>query len=82
MREQREERRERGEGRTADASPRWRRALNRASRVVRQIFGMPDYERYLAHRHQCHPGEPVLGPKAFYAQQIEQRYAGGTGRCC
>ena len=52
------------------------------ARIIRQVFGMPDYERYLEHRRRCHPGEAVLDQKAFYAQQIEQRYAGGMGRCC
>jgi uncharacterized short protein YbdD (DUF466 family) len=54
----------------------------RWGQTFRQVFGMPDYDRYLEHRRQCHPGEPVLGPRAFYQQQLEQRYAGGTGRCC
>ena len=56
--------------------------LERIARVIRQLFGMPDYERYVSHRRQCHPGEPVLDAKAFYRQHIEQKYASGTARCC
>ena len=56
--------------------------LERIARLIRQVFGMPDYHRYLEHRQRCHPGEPLLDAKTFYRQQIEQRYSGGMGRCC
>jgi uncharacterized short protein YbdD (DUF466 family) len=40
--------------------------------ACRQVFGMPDYERYLEHAAQLHPGAPVLS----------RRYGQGVGRCC
>ncbi len=52
------------------------------ARAVRQIFGMPDYDRYVEHRRVCHPGEPVLSRREYFAQQVERRYAGGPNRCC
>ncbi|HEY2824537.1 MAG TPA: YbdD/YjiX family protein [Gemmatimonadales bacterium] len=70
-----------GDGR-GEAASSWSTLLARASRSVRQVFGMPDYDRYLEHRRMCHPGEPVLGPRAFYAEQVERRYGAGVGRCC
>jgi len=50
--------------------------------TLKQICGMPDYERYLAHRRARHPGEPVLSRKAHYLDFVQRRYAGGGSRCC
>lgn len=71
------------DGARDDASPslaaRWR-SLCGASR---QIFGIPDYERYLAHAAARHPGAPVLSREEFSRQAIDRRYGGGGGmRCC
>ena len=48
----------------------------------RQVFGFPDYERYLAHAAQRHPGAPVLSRGEYCAQEIERRYGRGGARCC
>ena len=49
----------------------------------RQLFGVPDYERYLAHAAERHPGKPLLSRREFCAQAIDRRYGGGGGmRCC
>ena len=50
--------------------------------ACRQVFGIPDYERYLAHAAVWHPGAPVLTRSDFYAQAIERRYGTGGARCC
>lgn len=50
--------------------------------VCRQLFGIPDYERYLAHAAAHHPGEPVLSRREFYAQAIERKYGKSGPRCC
>lgn len=50
--------------------------------ACRQVLGMPDYERYLAHAATLHPGEPVLSRNDYCAQVIERRYGQGVGRCC
>ena len=50
--------------------------------ACRQVFGMPDYERYLAHAAQRHPGQPVLTRKEFFAREMERRYGHGSARCC
>ncbi|MEO8132807.1 MAG: YbdD/YjiX family protein [Betaproteobacteria bacterium] len=56
------------------------------ARAVRQgylqLFGIPDYERYLAHHAAHHPGEPVLSRRAFAAHAIERRYQRKGARCC
>jgi uncharacterized short protein YbdD (DUF466 family) len=50
--------------------------------ACRQVFGIPDYERYLAHAAQLHPGAPVLTRGDFCAQAIDRKYGRGGARCC
>jgi uncharacterized short protein YbdD (DUF466 family) len=46
------------------------------------VFGIPDYERYLAHAAWRHPGAPVLTRGEFCAREIERKYGRGGARCC
>jgi uncharacterized short protein YbdD (DUF466 family) len=55
------------------------RALGQASR---QVFGIPDYERYLAHMAAHHAGDPVLPRREFFAQSIDRKYGKSGPRCC
>jgi uncharacterized short protein YbdD (DUF466 family) len=50
--------------------------------ICRQLFGIPDYERYLAHAAEHHPGAPVLSRRDFCAQVIERKYGKSGPRCC
>lgn len=50
--------------------------------ICRQLFGIPDYERYLDHAEARHPGAPVLSRREFCAQAIERKYAKSGPRCC
>jgi uncharacterized short protein YbdD (DUF466 family) len=52
--------------------------------ACRQVLGMPDYERYLAHAAATHPQAPVLTRAEYCRLAIERRYGGGSGgmRCC
>ena len=50
--------------------------------ACRQVFGIPDYERYLAHAAQRHPGAPVLTRGDFCVQEIERKYGRNGARCC
>jgi len=51
-------------------------------RAYLQIFGIPDYERYLAHVAAHHPGEAPLSRRDFSARAIERKYASGGPKCC
>ena len=62
----------------AGLRPRWRGLCS----ACRQVFGMPDYERYLAHASSRHPGAPVLTRGEFCAREIERKYGRGGARCC
>ena len=60
--------------------------LRTRARIVRevwlQIVGIPDYERYLAHRAAHHPDERVLSRREFFAQAIDRKYCRSGPRCC
>ena len=64
----------------------WGASLRARARLVRQgwlqVFGIPDYERYLAHRAAHHPGEAVLSRRDFFAQAIDRKYCRSGPRCC
>jgi uncharacterized short protein YbdD (DUF466 family) len=50
--------------------------------ICRQMFGIPDYERYLAHAAARHPGAPVLSRRAFCDQAIDRKFGKSGPRCC
>ncbi len=56
-----------------------------AKKTARLMVGIPDYDTYVAHRKECHPGEPVMSYKEFFRERQEARYAVGKGKfrgCC
>jgi len=58
---------------------------HRVAEGARLMVGVPDYDRYVAHRQAVHPDEPVMTLKEFHRNRIERRYGGGPGspsRCC
>lgn len=62
----------------ADLRARWRAVCG----TCRQVFGIPDYDRYLAHAEALHPGSPVLTRAEYCARAIDRRYGKGGMRCC
>jgi uncharacterized short protein YbdD (DUF466 family) len=62
--------------------PRLRDRLNAARGVCRQVFGIPDYEQYLAHMAAHHPGEAILSRREFFARSIDRKYGKSGPRCC
>ncbi len=57
--------------------------LRRAARVVRQLVGAPDYDRYLEHHAACHPGVAPLTPREHYLEFVTRRFgSAGPTRCC
>ena len=59
-----------------------RDAARAVSKACRQIVGIPDYERYVAHMQSNHPAEPLLSRGEFFAQAIDRKYGRGRTRCC
>jgi uncharacterized short protein YbdD (DUF466 family) len=69
----------------AGARARRARIEDRARAILgacRQVLGIPDYERYLAHMAAHHPQEPVLTRRDFFARAIDRKYGRGGARCC
>jgi uncharacterized short protein YbdD (DUF466 family) len=76
---------EQGFDRDGARAARRARLLERA-RTLRQaylqVFGIPDYEGYLAHMAAKHPGVAVLSRGDFFAQAIDRKYSKRGPRCC
>ena len=63
--------------------PELREMLRRLRETAHLMVGLPDYERYVAHRGARHPGEPVMSRSEFVQERSDRRYGGkGIGRCC
>lgn len=52
------------------------------ARVVQTIIGAPDYDRYLEHFAQCHPGQQPLTREEFARERLQARYNQPGNRCC
>ena len=51
-------------------------------RAYLQIFGIPDYERYLAHMRSSHPGDRVMTETEFDHTRMNDRYNKPGSKCC
>ena len=51
-------------------------------RAVRQVLGVPDYERYLEHARRAHPERAPMSEDEFFRRRLEERYAKIGARCC
>jgi uncharacterized short protein YbdD (DUF466 family) len=56
----------------------WRRVVS----TLKQIAGMPDYERYLRHMRTTHPDQKLISPGEYTAEYLKRRYESGANRCC
>jgi uncharacterized short protein YbdD (DUF466 family) len=59
-----------------------RDSMSSLRQACRQIFGIPDYDRYLAHMAEHHPGESVLSRREFFVRSIDRKYGKSGPRCC
>jgi uncharacterized short protein YbdD (DUF466 family) len=55
--------------------------LPRLAFVIRRILGVPDYDRYLAHVQEAHPGQVPMTEREFFRERLEGRAKPGS-RCC
>jgi len=65
-----------------DVARRARRAWRAATRAARLAIGIPDYEVYVAHMREHHPGAPPMDRGAFVLERMQARYGKGRARCC
>jgi uncharacterized short protein YbdD (DUF466 family) len=50
--------------------------------ACRQMFGIPDYERYVGHMASHHPCDPLLSRREFFIRSIDRKYCRNGPRCC
>jgi uncharacterized short protein YbdD (DUF466 family) len=70
------------EERVGAAAEPLRARLQRLRQACRQMFGIPDFDRYRAHMQATHPGQPLLSEREFHAMAIDRRYGAARPRCC
>ena len=61
------------------------RIAHRVASTARLMVGVPDYEAYVRHRHEKHPGQPVMSYAEFFRERQQSRYGengGKISRCC
>ena len=58
------------------------RAWRAAARAARLAIGIPDYEVYVAHMREHHPGAPPMDRGEFVLERMQARYGKGRARCC
>ena len=56
--------------------------VRRAASVVRRVIGAPDYDWYLAHVTERHPGCVPLSRAEFARDALSRRYDRPGSRCC
>ncbi|MBS4171846.1 YbdD/YjiX family protein [Bacillus sp. FJAT-49736] len=50
---------------------------------IKIIFGLPNYDQYVAHRKRKHPNEPIMSEKEYYMYALKEKYESGkVNRCC
>ena len=57
-------------------------ALRRVAAVVRRVVGVPDYDRYVAHVRECHPGTEPMTHRQFEESRLYDKYSRPGQRCC
>ena len=55
--------------------------FSRSASLVRAILGVPDYDAYLAHMREAHPGDRVMSETEFRHTRLNEKY-NRTARCC
>jgi uncharacterized short protein YbdD (DUF466 family) len=62
---------------------RWaQRGWHAAARAARLAIGIPDYDAYVAHMRERHPGGQPMDRGAFFRERMQARYGKGRTRCC
>jgi uncharacterized short protein YbdD (DUF466 family) len=54
----------------------------RIAETLRNLAGMPDYERHIEHLRRCHPDRPIPSERQYYEEFLKARYHDGPTRCC
>lgn len=58
------------------------RLWRKAAEAGRLMCGLPDYQTYLSHRREHHPGQAAMSYEEFFRERQVARYGRGASRCC
>ena len=50
--------------------------------IVTRIIGVPNYDLYVTHVRDHHPGEAPMSKEEFFRARLEERYNKPGSRCC
>ncbi len=59
-----------------------REAAGKVRWYLKEVSGETAYDRYVAHRREHHPGEPVPSRRDFERKRMDDRDAKPQQRCC
>ena len=59
-----------------------RDAWSAAKATARLAIGLPDYDAYVAHLRERHPGTAPMTREQFAVERMHARYGKGRARCC
>ena len=59
-----------------------RAVIGKLGWYLREFAGETAYDRYVAHRERCHPGEPVMTKREFWRWEMDRRDKNPGARCC
>ena len=57
-------------------------AWRAACATARLAIGLPDYDAYVAHVRDAHPGATPMTRESFAIERMQARYGRGRSRCC
>ena len=56
--------------------------FSRVQESARLMCGLPDYDVYVRHLRNAHPGQAVPSYEAFFRERQNARYGRNAARCC
>ncbi len=59
-----------------------REAAGKVRWYLKEVSGETAYDRYVAHRQEHHPGEPLPSRRDFERKRMDDRDAKPQQRCC
>ena len=57
-------------------------AIGKVGWYLREVSGESDYERWVEHRREQHPGEPAMSRRDFECRRMDERDSNPRARCC
>lgn len=56
--------------------------FSRLQQSARLMCGLPDYDTYVAHLRNVHPGQAIPSYEMFFRERQAARYGRSASRCC